>query len=348
MPIPMEAPAAFLAKLSTGELVRYGAIIKDSSTGRIVGHLKETGQLGEVLSQLALSPLDVFKAVNPVSVVADVAGVGIGALNAIQLRDIKLVLEQLQLTTNVAALASVAGLGVSIGSFAALNAKLTAIEGRLDSIADDVAAIKASLHEMKLSWEAMSLARIEAAAQSLITAEKASEEGRRLELAKEAASRFSELKQYYRNVLKRDGLFVDLALEVEQLQELIARYTLCCVGLLHAEFIIGDVGAYRSRLDDISAEYASLVQFSPRATYIARTDQLEPLALGADFESLGQSLMKLRDYADESVARVESFGVELSYIERNDLTFSAYREALESMDSGLVLLPASETATGQT
>ena len=336
----MEAPAAFIARLQSGELIRYGAIIKEAGTGRIVGHLKEAGQLSEALSRLNLSPLDVFSTLNPVSTVADVASLGVGAMNTMQLREIKAVLDQVQLTSSAAALASVAGLGVSIGSFALLNSKLTAMEGRLDSIADDVAAIKATLTEMKLSWEAMSLARIEAAAQTLITAENASNESRRLELAKEAATEFSKLKQYYRQLLRRDGLFADVALGIEQLQELIVRYTLCCVGVLHANFMIGDIGAYRSRLDDIEAEYAELVSFSPRTVYLERSDQLQPLSLGTDFESLSRSLMQLREYVDESVARVESFRVELDYIEDNRLTFAGYQAELDSVDDGLVLMPA--------
>lgn len=339
MPIPMEPPAVFMAGLKAGDLVRYGAIIKDVGTGKIVGHLKEAGQFGEILSGLGLSPANVFRSFNPLSAAAELANIALNVDSSVQLRAIKEQLNALQLMTNVAALTSVAGLGVSIGGFAALNAKLSRIETKLDSVASNVATIKATLAEMQMSWETMALARIENAAQTLVTAENATEDSRRLELAKEAASEFARLRHFYGNMLKCHGLFHDLSLSVGQVQELIVRYTLCCVGVLHAEFMVGDIGAYRSRLENIQSGYAGIVSFSPKTVYQARCDNLQPLALDADFEGLSHSLTQLRGYVDESVARVESFAVELKYIEDNKLGMQEYQQSLKKMDTGLVVLP---------
>ena len=45
MNIPFEIPAEFLSGVSSGNLVRYGGILKDVGSGQIVGHLQETGAL---------------------------------------------------------------------------------------------------------------------------------------------------------------------------------------------------------------------------------------------------------------------------------------------------------------
>lgn len=40
--IPFDLPLQFLPGLATGKIVRYGAILKDAGTGRILGHLQES------------------------------------------------------------------------------------------------------------------------------------------------------------------------------------------------------------------------------------------------------------------------------------------------------------------
>lgn len=41
--IPFEIPAELLGRVASGELIRYGTILKDAGTGQIVKHLQETG-----------------------------------------------------------------------------------------------------------------------------------------------------------------------------------------------------------------------------------------------------------------------------------------------------------------
>ncbi len=50
MSIPFDTPASFLLPHSLGQVQRYGAILKDVSTGRIVAHLQETGALHSITS----------------------------------------------------------------------------------------------------------------------------------------------------------------------------------------------------------------------------------------------------------------------------------------------------------
>ncbi len=48
--IPFQIPAQYLARVDAGEFLRYGAILKNASDGRIVAHLQQTGVFDYVLN----------------------------------------------------------------------------------------------------------------------------------------------------------------------------------------------------------------------------------------------------------------------------------------------------------
>ena len=343
MPIPMETPAKFIAEMAAGRIVRYGAVLKNVGTGQIVGHLKEIGDMGSILASLVSSPLKIANSVNPLGFVTD----GIGhALNAYQIRgvqrsvdEVKNLVEGLQLVTNIAAISSVAGLGISIGGFALVNNKLKKIDEKIDGIADDIQVIKNVLSELSIGWEAMSNARFQTAAETLLVAENSDTEARRQELIKEAVSEFAHLRNYYSHLLQRGGLFKDVSIDLDSLYEIVARYTVSCMGVLQAEFMTGDLGSYRTRLETIQREYADLVSFSARATYLSRCDQSTKLDLGFDHQALAKSLTAFSEASKENVARIETYGTELEYLEHNMLSVSEYMTSLREHESDIVLLP---------
>lgn len=343
MPIPMEPAARFVADMDAGRIIRHGAILKDVSTGQIVGHLKETGEMGSILSSLVGSPLKIANAVNPLSFVTD----GIGhAVNAYQIRgvqrsvdEVKSLVEGLQLATNVAAISSVAGLGVSVAGFAMINNKLNKMDAKIDGIADDIQIIKSVLSDLSIGWEAMSNARFQTAAETLIVAEKSDTEARQQELAKEAVSGFAHLRNYYSHLLQRENLFADVSIDLDSLYEIVARYTVSCMGVLQAEFMTGDLGSYRTRLETIQSEYADLVSLSPKQIYLARCDQSAALDFSVDHEMLSKSLVAFSEATNENTARIETYGTELEYLENNHLTVSEYLASLREHETGIVLLP---------
>ncbi len=134
--IPFIVPAQFEAALSLGELVRYGGILKEVSSGRIVAHLQETGMLQSVM-QTGLSS----SALNPI-------GAASGLVGMVQNQQIKGRLDamqaalggmqSLQLATMVS---SVAGIGVTAAStaiilhrFNSVDANLKSVEAKIDSL----------------------------------------------------------------------------------------------------------------------------------------------------------------------------------------------------------------------
>ena len=343
MPILMEEPARYIAEMAAGKVIRYGAILKDAGTGQIIGHLKEVGQMGEILSNIAPSPFSVISSLNPVSMAIDAIGHGV---NAHQMHGVKKSVDQIQqtlqglgLVTNVAALSSIAGLGVSVAGFAAVNTKLNKIDAKLDDIADDVVAIKNVLKSLHEGWDAMSNAKLQKAAETILVAEQANSTERRLELAKDAVADFALLRHYYSNLLSAQGLFEDINLDVSHLHELTARYTFTCLGVLQAEFITGDLGSYRKRLETIYQDFPDLVTFSPKELFQARCDQLPKLALDHGYQVHSDSLVALSSYSTETAARIKSHMVELEYLENNNLTVSEYLEALRDHETDVVLIP---------
>ncbi|MCZ2105082.1 MAG: hypothetical protein OZ923_13045 [Comamonadaceae bacterium] len=127
--IPFEIPAEFATRMATGELLRYGAILKDAGTGQIVGHLQETGLLQAALSSVAGSPF---------SLVSDALNLGSNLYTAVQITQIKAVMHALQ-TLQIGTLGvSLAGVGVSVAGFMYMRRRFNALDKRLDEIINEI------------------------------------------------------------------------------------------------------------------------------------------------------------------------------------------------------------------
>ncbi|MEQ8262585.1 hypothetical protein [Pseudohaliea sp.] len=120
-----------------GDLVRYGTILKDAGTGKIVAHVQETGLAGKALSTLGGGPFGPVSSIS--SIVANVQLVKIQGMLAF--------MQALQFATLGAA---VAGIGVSAAGFASLNKKVAAVG---ESIQDFRAAVE-------IEFERLAKARI--------------------------------------------------------------------------------------------------------------------------------------------------------------------------------------------
>ena len=126
MPLLFDIPPHLLSRVTAGEVVRYGTILKETRTGTILAHLQETGTLHRTLS----NPL-----INPFSVASSVLG-----NYQLHRLDVKVdeVLQLLDLMNGmqVANLAlSGLGIGINVAGFALINK-------RLDRLAFDVAEIR--------------------------------------------------------------------------------------------------------------------------------------------------------------------------------------------------------------
>ncbi len=128
--IPFELPLQFLPGLATGDIVRYGAILKDAGTGRILGHLQESGVAQSLLSQ-ALST-----AASPLSLVSSVVNTGSSIYTAIQVRQLKAMMETLQALQIATLGVSLIGVGVSVAGFVYMRKRFNSLDGRIDKLMD--------------------------------------------------------------------------------------------------------------------------------------------------------------------------------------------------------------------
>jgi hypothetical protein len=137
-----EIPAQFQAKHALGELVRYGSILKDGNTGKIVGHLQETGIAQELIGSLAAGPFA------PVAAASSIAA-------NFQLVRVTAMLEMMRALQVATLGVSVAGIGVSAIGFSLVNKKLNSISADLTKLVQEVKTGFGNLQEARLrDWEA--------------------------------------------------------------------------------------------------------------------------------------------------------------------------------------------------
>jgi hypothetical protein len=121
-------PETYLSGVQSGDLIRFGSILKDAGTGRIVGHLQETG-IGQQMLSTALRGMS-----SPLSLVPDIAQTvmsyrALGKLN--EIKDAINVLQSLQIATLGI---SAVGVGVSIGGFIYLKSRLEKVDSKIEEV----------------------------------------------------------------------------------------------------------------------------------------------------------------------------------------------------------------------
>jgi len=140
--IPFDLPLRFLPGLASGDIVRYGAILKDAATGQILGHLQESGIAQSLMSQ-ALS-----SAASPLSLASSVLNTGTSLYTAIQVRQLKAMMETLQALQVATLGVSLVGVGVSVAGFLYMRQRFNNLDVRIDKLID---AVKAGFENLEKS-----------------------------------------------------------------------------------------------------------------------------------------------------------------------------------------------------
>lgn len=130
--IPFELPAQFIQGIATGDIIRYGAILKDADTGRIVGHLQESGIAQSLLSQTISS------ATSPLSFVSSIANTGASIYTAVQVHQLKAMMETLQALQMATLGVSLIGVGVSVAGFLYMRKRFNSLDNRVEKLIDAV------------------------------------------------------------------------------------------------------------------------------------------------------------------------------------------------------------------
>ena len=130
--IPFDLPTQFLQGIVNGDIVRYGAILKDADTGRIVGHLQESGIAQSLLSQTLSS------ATSPLSFVSSIANTGSSIYTAAQVHQLKAMMETLQALQVATLGVSLIGVGVSVAGFLYMRKRFNSLDSRVEKLIDAV------------------------------------------------------------------------------------------------------------------------------------------------------------------------------------------------------------------
>lgn len=202
---------------------RIGAIIKEKSTGHIVGHVQELSGWG-LIKGLPIP------GGNPLSL-------GVEALQSAQLVQIQQTLSTVQTLATVGAVASVATLGVCVAGFATVLGKLRRMEGKLDQALSQLAELRGLVNDLNIKQDALPLAKLQARIEVVELARHFDDARRRTSLER-ALDDLTELRHYYATLLAQPGfcaLGTDQLLTVLDTQE---RFIATCEAELYAEFLL--------------------------------------------------------------------------------------------------------------
>lgn len=139
--IPFSVAASHIPGLLSGQVVRYGAILKDASTGQILGHVQETG-LAQKLLQSGLS-------FDPTGA-SGLIGVAQNAAMMSKLNLMQQTLGTLQILQYASLFSSVIGVGVTAASTAMILKRLNAVDEALGRIEESIDSLPEKWRELSL------------------------------------------------------------------------------------------------------------------------------------------------------------------------------------------------------
>ena len=144
MPLLYAIPPGLEALISSGQAQLVGAIIKDVSSGQILGHVQQTqgfvsalAQASGAAAQNGFSPLGVVGLVQNEQIKSSLnkLGEGMALIQNLQIANMAL---------------SGIGIGVSVAGFAIMNLRLNAIENHLGTLREDVREIGRMIQEAEV------------------------------------------------------------------------------------------------------------------------------------------------------------------------------------------------------
>ncbi len=121
-------PEKFAVGLLDGSIVRYGTVLKDAGTGRILAHVQETGLAQQLLSNAGV------QAFTPWGAVATVANLSSSGYSNLQLHQLKGMVEAMQVLQYANLGVAAAGLGVSAIGFAVINRRLKGLKSDIEQL----------------------------------------------------------------------------------------------------------------------------------------------------------------------------------------------------------------------
>jgi len=325
--IPFNVPLKYKVLLETGKIVRYGTVLKDLQTGQIVGHLKEVGNLPNIMSSMPLS-------LDPLSSLSNIA-------QNLQLQEISQNLEVVKMISSVGAVASVATLGVSVAGFAIVTQKLNKISERVNIVLEEVASVKEIVEELNMKQEILEFADVKTASEQLHNALFTEDIQRRKDLLTQSNQTFHKYKNYYLKMAQNQRLWLDGKLPIEIANELYSRFITCAIGQLYSEFLLGDLTCFRETWKLVNQEVQEVSEFDKIKVLRAKSDNCLNNYIGLNYDELKPKILFTYDMLIETRNRIETMDYEAQYLEQNNLDPYSYLKELRMLDDGIIVIPNS-------
>jgi hypothetical protein len=323
----LEPADRYLRGLQDGTygLNRPSQRVTDPTTGRFVAALVPGDGMQRVLSTLSL---------NPSEAAAQLAA-------SQNLSSLLPVLQTMQLVSTVGALASVANLAVSFVGFTLVLQRLGRIEGKLDEMLTKLDVLQDSVRQLQGQADALSLARVRAAGDSLDRAVSADSTSMRHELATHARELFQESRALYLELWRAARPWHQLNMPVQTAMEMQSRYVVCAIGEIQAEFIGGDMGTFRHAVRSTVEDFKEHLSLDAPAAFRSRSDasctQTGTLArFGQTVANLSAQLRLANDVTDWTAKRLEAFALDADLpIELGVEPFEVVRAVRSAKGEGL-------------
>ena len=254
----LQPPARVLPGLKSGAYVinEAGNRVVDAASKKFVAALVPSPEVNEFLAAL---PRDPRLAANAIKGAAGLA-------------KIEPLLKVLQVTSAVGAVASVVNVGVSFVGFALVLHRLSRVEGKLDRALSELDVIKQSVADLSLRSSALSAARLRSAGQLLDRALVATSRERRLEHSRRARDLFMESKNLHLELWRRTTAWNRMEIPVSTALEMTARFEAAALGEAQAEFVCGDMSAFRHSVRGSSGDHRDFYLLDAQAAFRARSD----------------------------------------------------------------------------
>ena len=283
MSIPFEIPAQFLAAQVTGAVKPYGAILKDAATGRIVGHMQETGALQKVVQTgFSFDPTGATGLIG----VAQNAAIS-GKLNAMQA-----MMGTMQVLQVATLASSVIGVGVTAASTAM-------ILNRLDQVDKALVGIEASIVDLPSKWREMGLRA------KIVTVRTSLERLQEAEVRPDAEAVVKSVEERLSYVFDEihDGLVevvIQARVDAGLVKSLLASLALCGSAQIKSLLWLDMKEAAQIRSRRQVEKLENLAFLMPRDLMVDRLghDQATALAVSRDFSEI-----RLRIASQPSLAR---------------------------------------------
>ncbi len=342
MSIIVDIPEAFSTAHKLGKVVRYGTVLKDVNTGKIVAHLAESKNLIDLVSKIPANPAQMVTGlVNAASsVAANYQLYNQGIQLAEQGKQLSQLAEQVTSLSGLTKIAvGLSGVGAiaSVATFALCATKFKAIDNRLNNIETKVDAVLDRLELQERNTEKREvrtyLCEIKSSFDYLIpTASRSKVE----EIQRDLSRGFSGINIYLKDKIQSSPKQVD----IDDVIFLYNTLTITAMGEFRGFVILNDVQGARhilhkrkTDLNDLKKSLAHISQAIKADDNKLSNEQLKEKK--DQFELLVNNVMAC--YAD-----FDSQGLIVSeYLDKKKIQLKHYYEDMENDDTqnGIIVVP---------